>query len=82
MLQHFREGILRVDGQSTMEMYTAIWITDEESWERPNDFKTTKVLDWQANDIDIPWPEGMTAKEAILAWARKEDEDSGYPWAF
>lgn len=62
--------------------FTVIQITDEKTMERPADFGIVKVLDWQANGIDISWPEGMSAKEAILKWARKEDHDSGYPWKF
>lgn len=30
------------------------------------------VMHWKEGDMVIPWPEGMTAKEAILAWAKEQ----------
>lgn len=30
------------------------------------------VLHWKAADVFIPWPEGMTPKQAILAWAKAQ----------
>lgn len=35
--------------------------------ERPTD-KESFVMDWPEAGMLIPWPEGMTAKQAIEAW--------------
>jgi hypothetical protein len=30
------------------------------------------VFEWAEADILIPWPEGLTAKQAIIAWAKEQ----------
>ncbi len=36
---------------------------------RPEDVDEVYVIYGPETDVHIPWPEGMTLKEAILAWA-------------
>ncbi len=36
--------------------------------------KTCWLLDWDAADVRIPWPEGLTPKQAILRWAREQKD--------
>ena len=38
----------------------------------PHEVKEAYVLHWEGADVVIPWPIGMTAREAIIAWAKEE----------
>jgi len=41
-------------------------------FEQVDDFTETFLIVWRDAGIVVPWPEGMTAREALLAWADAE----------
>lgn len=45
--------------------------TPEAPYTRP-DADTVYLLAWPREDLAIEWPEGMTLKQAILAWAKEQ----------
>ena len=57
-------------GYVPINQYVAILIQEGVSplLERPTNAKECYVLKWPDADVEIPWPEGMTVKEAIVAW--------------
>ena len=52
--------VAHIDSQST---YTAIYAT---SLPRPEKHKVVNLLSIEG--VTIPWPEGMTAAEALIEW--------------
>ena len=58
----------------TVKVYKGIWVDGPAIPDFiPGNFEEAWVIDWEAAGIKIPWPKEMSAKEAIIAWAVKED---------
>jgi hypothetical protein len=53
-----------------LQRYTAIFVQNGTlPCERPTNVDRAVVLDWESAGVNIPWPEGLSAKEAIIQWA-------------
>lgn len=50
----------------------AIWVAPESQTHHRGDADEVFVLHWEDAGVIIPWPEGMTVKEAIVQWAGAE----------
>lgn len=56
-------------GQPSFGFAHGIFVTDSfQLMERPDGYNTGSVLTWDAMGINIPWPEGKTAREAVDLW--------------
>jgi len=55
-----------------VKRYVALWIGEFGTPFpiRNPDAEANFVLVWPSQDIEIPWPEGMTPRQAIIAWAK------------
>lgn len=51
--------------------YTLIYLSGPIEKGAPAEADVRLLLDWQEQGIVIPWPTGMTPKEAILDWANE-----------
>ena len=60
---------------TTVGWYAAISVTDALSLERHPGAPEQFVLDWPQADLVIPWPEGLTALEAVVTWAQRQLEE-------
>ena len=54
--------------------YAAISITDGLPITRHPTAKRQYVLAWPQADLVIPWPNGLTAMEAVITWAQERLE--------
>jgi len=59
---------------TVIERYAVLYLNGEDWAVRPSNAREAFVIDWEDAGIVIPWPEGKSAKEAILEWARKKDK--------
>jgi len=57
---------------SEVAWYAAISASDSLPTKRHSTARDQYVLDWPQADLRIPWPRGMTAKEAVVQWAHDE----------
>lgn len=49
-----------------IQRFTALYIVGDDPFTVPQSAKEQLLLQW--DDIEIPWPEGKTAKQAFLDW--------------
>ena len=56
----------------TKKFAALAYVIDNGPWRERPDADEVFVLDFADADVRIPWPKGMTVKQAILAWAAKE----------
>lgn len=66
---HFRkEGTMeKINVECVNKKVTYLLVQGEGTLKRPA--QEVWIVDWPEAEIRILWPEGMTPKEAILAWA-------------
>ena len=61
----------KIDAAARVNTAYAIWIEAASQLHIRGDADEVFVIHWEDADVVIPWPEGMTVKEAIMAWAQE-----------
>jgi len=61
-----------------LRIFRAVEITSDDPMTlvRPpkdEDFDEISVIVWKLAGIVIPWPKGLSPKEAVLAWAKEQE---------
>jgi hypothetical protein len=54
-----RSTLLHIDGLNALR--------------RDDSAKEVFIIVWEAADLVIPWPKGLSMRDAILEWARRQD---------
>ena len=67
-------------GETVSKVYVAVFVgSQHHAATRPpqGDYDVVNVIEWPDADVTIPWPEDMTAKEAIREWAKELSFEQG-----